>query len=148
MTDEKDNCQICHGANGGVKGNENVINGVIVCDYCHVVMSDEGWEPVKEPAKCVFIGSVGQCHAKDCPVHSGSHRKIEATLAIMFQGGLTANKIGTLTITAEFEAPKRRMVFSPPAEDYVACVIDEAHDLILDNWNRGPLGSPIWMEEE
>lgn len=32
---EPDNCQICHGRQGGVKGNENVINGVVMCDYCH-----------------------------------------------------------------------------------------------------------------
>ena len=31
---ERDNCQICHGERGGVKGNENVIAGVVVCDYC------------------------------------------------------------------------------------------------------------------
>lgn len=30
-----DNCEICHGTKGGVEGNENVINGVVVCDYCH-----------------------------------------------------------------------------------------------------------------
>jgi len=31
---ERDNCEICKGANGGVPGNENVISGVVVCDYC------------------------------------------------------------------------------------------------------------------
>lgn len=34
-----DNCQICRGEKGGVKGNENVINGQIVCDYCHTNMA-------------------------------------------------------------------------------------------------------------
>lgn len=29
-----DNCQICHGKKGGVRGNENRINGLVVCDYC------------------------------------------------------------------------------------------------------------------
>jgi hypothetical protein len=29
-----DNCQVCRGQSGGVKGNENVIDGVVVCDYC------------------------------------------------------------------------------------------------------------------
>lgn len=32
---EVDDCQICHGEEGGVQGNENLINGVRVCDYCH-----------------------------------------------------------------------------------------------------------------
>ncbi len=35
---EVDNCQICKGARGGVKGNENVIKGITVCDYCSVTI--------------------------------------------------------------------------------------------------------------
>jgi hypothetical protein len=31
---ELDNCQICGGYRGGVPGNENRIEGLIVCDYC------------------------------------------------------------------------------------------------------------------
>lgn len=34
-----DNCQICLGAKGGMLGNENVIEGVVVCDYCTVLHS-------------------------------------------------------------------------------------------------------------
>lgn len=30
-----DDCEICHGSKGGVHGNENVIDGKVVCDYCH-----------------------------------------------------------------------------------------------------------------
>lgn len=30
----KDACTVCHGANGGVPGNENIVNGVLMCDYC------------------------------------------------------------------------------------------------------------------
>lgn len=33
--DSKDNCEICKGAKGGVPGNENIIDGKAVCDYCH-----------------------------------------------------------------------------------------------------------------
>jgi len=33
---ELDNCQACNGARGGVRGNENVIDGVVLCDYCSV----------------------------------------------------------------------------------------------------------------
>ena len=29
-----DNCQKCHGERGGVRGNENVVGGVVLCDYC------------------------------------------------------------------------------------------------------------------
>lgn len=28
-------CQVCHGRNGGVAGNENIVDGVVMCDYCH-----------------------------------------------------------------------------------------------------------------
>ena len=31
----RDNCEICHGIKGGVPGNENIIDGKRVCDYCH-----------------------------------------------------------------------------------------------------------------
>lgn len=31
----KDNCQVCLGENGGVRGNENRIRGLVACDYCH-----------------------------------------------------------------------------------------------------------------
>lgn len=29
-----DNCELCKGAKGGVPGNENVVNGRVLCDYC------------------------------------------------------------------------------------------------------------------
>lgn len=32
---EKDNCQVCKGERGGTKGNGNIVDGVIMCDYCH-----------------------------------------------------------------------------------------------------------------
>lgn len=31
-----DRCQSCRGMRGGVRGNENVVDGVILCDYCSV----------------------------------------------------------------------------------------------------------------
>ena len=31
---ELDMCEVCGGAEGGVPGNENVVDGVVVCDYC------------------------------------------------------------------------------------------------------------------
>lgn len=27
-------CELCFGEKGGVRGNNNIINGVAVCDYC------------------------------------------------------------------------------------------------------------------
>ena len=33
-----DNCELCGGRNGGVPGNENVIEGVVVCDYCSATL--------------------------------------------------------------------------------------------------------------
>lgn len=32
----RDNCQVCHGTRGGQWGNENLIDGVVICDYCFV----------------------------------------------------------------------------------------------------------------
>ncbi|WP_156480918.1 hypothetical protein [Variovorax sp. PAMC 28711] len=31
----RDACKICNGDRGGVPGNENVIDCVVMCDYCH-----------------------------------------------------------------------------------------------------------------
>ena len=31
-----DDCQVCKGANCGVRGNENIVDGVVKCDYCHI----------------------------------------------------------------------------------------------------------------
>jgi predicted CXXCH cytochrome family protein len=30
-----DECSRCHGNRGGIRGNENIVDGVILCDYCH-----------------------------------------------------------------------------------------------------------------
>lgn len=32
----RDDCQVCLGWSGGTPGNENIIDGVIVCDHCTV----------------------------------------------------------------------------------------------------------------
>jgi hypothetical protein len=32
---ELDNCSRCKGERGGVRGNENWVDGVLLCDYCH-----------------------------------------------------------------------------------------------------------------
>jgi hypothetical protein len=37
-----DDCQVCHGKNGGVKGNENVIDSIVMCDYCSTTHGPRG----------------------------------------------------------------------------------------------------------
>lgn len=32
---ELDDCQICHGQRGGIKGNEIEVEDITMCDYCH-----------------------------------------------------------------------------------------------------------------
>ena len=39
----RDNCEVCHGERGGVRGNENVIDGKVMCDYC----SSDTWKNSK-----------------------------------------------------------------------------------------------------
>lgn len=41
----KDSCENCNGAKGGVAGNENVIHGVVLCDYCEHEIIAEGGDP-------------------------------------------------------------------------------------------------------
>lgn len=30
-----DRCIECQGAKGGAYGNENIVDGMVICDYCH-----------------------------------------------------------------------------------------------------------------
>ena len=32
---KRDACQVCHGMKGGEPGNENIVDGIVMCDYCH-----------------------------------------------------------------------------------------------------------------
>ncbi len=32
--DHRDKCEKCHGEKGGTPGNENIVNGRVLCDYC------------------------------------------------------------------------------------------------------------------
>lgn len=36
---EPDDCQFCLGQKGGVPGNENIIGGITVCDYCTTLVA-------------------------------------------------------------------------------------------------------------
>lgn len=36
-----DNCEVCHGKQGGVKGNENVMDGKVMCDFCTFELLEE-----------------------------------------------------------------------------------------------------------
>jgi len=31
-----DNCEVCKGEKGGVRGNENCVDGKVMCDYCTI----------------------------------------------------------------------------------------------------------------
>lgn len=35
----RDKCQMCYGNMGGVYGNEQIVRGVIMCDYCEAIES-------------------------------------------------------------------------------------------------------------
>ncbi len=48
-----DNCEVCHGRKGGVRGNENVItlidgNKMIMCDYCSEPWSHKTLDEIVE----------------------------------------------------------------------------------------------------
>jgi hypothetical protein len=32
----RDDCKVCGGRKGGVRGNENIVNNVVMCDYCTI----------------------------------------------------------------------------------------------------------------
>jgi hypothetical protein len=37
-----DECKVCHGERGGIRGNENLVDGVITCDYCYHLRASKG----------------------------------------------------------------------------------------------------------
>jgi hypothetical protein len=36
-----DTCSVCKGTRGGIRGNENIVDGVLICDYCDAKRMDE-----------------------------------------------------------------------------------------------------------
>lgn len=44
-----DNCQVCLGARGGMPGNENVVDGVVMCDICTMNARATGKSPNAKP---------------------------------------------------------------------------------------------------
>ena len=40
MAIAKNKCELCLGAKGGTPGNENIIGGHVVCDYCTSLLMD------------------------------------------------------------------------------------------------------------
>ncbi len=61
-----DNCEICNGRNGGVPGNENVINGIVTCDYCHAdqiaAIDRSRARTVNRITDCCYIGANEEYH--------------------------------------------------------------------------------------
>lgn len=56
-----DKCDVCHGRNDGVLGNENVINGVIMCDYCHAESLLAATRCIRT-TDCCYIGANEEYH--------------------------------------------------------------------------------------
>jgi hypothetical protein len=54
---ERDNCQVCSGNNGGVAGNENLVCGVVLCDYCHAAIL-----PITQAWRCFHCGEAFADH--------------------------------------------------------------------------------------
>lgn len=46
----RDACEECHGAKGGTPGNENVVDGRVLCDYCHIAIPRAA-TPQPDPAE-------------------------------------------------------------------------------------------------
>lgn len=67
MTDknERDNCQVCRGARGGVKGNENRLDGIVVCDYCHSTIMTFRELTARPVEVCRHCDGTGDVHRVD-----------------------------------------------------------------------------------
>ena len=67
VVEPKDNCQLCHGKKGGVAGNENIVDDIIMCDYCHVEYM-ESEERVRNKTETFCCSSCGLIHGNPCPI--------------------------------------------------------------------------------
>ncbi len=54
-----DECQLCLGAKGGVPGNENVVRGLVMCDYCHALLAPA----FAEERRAATVPSDGEIYA-------------------------------------------------------------------------------------
>ncbi len=77
---ERDNCQVCKGAKGGVRGNENRINGVVICDYCTVIWMDATNAGHVSPGNDGWTG-------KKCPEPDCDDGQVETELGFRSCGG-------------------------------------------------------------
>jgi hypothetical protein len=89
---ERDACEVCKGTQGGVPGNENIVNGVVMCDYCHAKTQ----QPIPQPAntddrtadtipdaKCWLPrGHKGECDPETVP-RCGAETRIEVLEAAL-----------------------------------------------------------------
>lgn len=50
----RDHCARCRGKQGGTPGNENIIDGVVTCDYCHAALMRD--RETKASAICLGCG--------------------------------------------------------------------------------------------
>lgn len=59
-----DRCEVCHGQNGGVRGNENILivdgREVVACDYCHAARSISGTVPEEERNHWLLLQDEGE----------------------------------------------------------------------------------------
>lgn len=61
----RDACELCNGRSGGVKGNENVIDGIAMCDYCHadiLATKKRLARTVNRITDCCYIGANDEYH--------------------------------------------------------------------------------------
>ena len=118
-----DACEVCHGAKGGVPGNENIVNGKVTCDHCTV--EAKAPEPVPEEAPPVLE----QSEQSETPV------TIEAEAAALDPPASTATTTEVdefLTFGLDTPAPTKR-------DEVKFAATDSAVDLdsLLDSFGEG-----------
>lgn len=72
-----DNCEICRGSKGGVPGNENIINGQVVCDYCTVLAAS----PTNRK-NGMQLGTNEEIQAQQLKVHAAENALVVANLRL------------------------------------------------------------------
>ena len=68
------NCELCGGRSGGVPGNDNIVDGLVVCDYCHASMLREEEYLTKGT---VMIRPYTLDEAVELIGHAPSYRKVK-----------------------------------------------------------------------
>jgi hypothetical protein len=102
---EPDDCQVCLGKRGGVKGNENIVDGVVMCDFCAMDVRRTGHVTKSDQIDCPKCVAVQEGEREGWPFDLSDERLVGALIANSENVGA-----GRVRRSLEFAEPLRAEV--------------------------------------